>query len=361
MRVLGLETSCDETAAAVVEVDGEVDGPLAPARAATAPPAARRGRALSDVVHTQADVHARFGGVVPELASRDHLQRILPVVDEALERAGCRLADIDGLSVTSGPGLVGALLVGVQVARALALGARKPVVGVNHIEGHLLAVLLAQPPDEVPSPPWLGLVVSGGHTSLYAVRALGDYRALGHTLDDAAGEAFDKVARLLGLPYPGGAHIDRLAGGGDPAAIAFPRGLSKRRRDQFDFSFSGLKTAVLQHLRERGLPKGQALADLCASFQEAVCDALTLRAVRAARAGGLTQLVLCGGVAANSSLRERVLDVCIQDGLQAFIPNRAMCTDNAAMIGATAWYRLRTDGPTPLDIGACPNLRLPLV
>src|SRR3954468_16986112 len=263
MRVLGLETSCDETAAAVVET---ADG--------------LRGRVLADVVHTQTDVHEKWGGVVPELASRDHLQRVLPVLDEALAKAGCELREVDGISVTRGPGLVGALLVGVQVGKSLSAATGIPLVGVNHIEGHLLAVLLAQ---GAPRPPWLGLVVSGGHTSLYEVRALGDYRALGHTLDDAAGEAFDKVAKLLGLPYPGGAHIDRLAHGGDPRALEFPRGLSRRSRAAFDFSFSGLKTAVRLHVREHGIPKGQALADLCASFQEAVCDALTLRALRAAR------------------------------------------------------------------------------
>src|SRR5947209_14489564 len=228
MRVLGLETSCDETAAAVVEA---ADG--------------SRGRVLSDVVHTQADVHEKWGGVVPELASRDHLQRVLPVLDEALAKSGCALDELDGISVTRGPGLVGALLVGVQVGKSLSAATGIPLFGVNHIEGPLLAVLLAEGP---PRPPWRGLVVSGGHTSLYEVRALGEYRALGHTLDDAAGEAFDKVAKLLGLPYPGGAHVDRLARTGDRRALDFPRGLSKRRRDAFDFSFSGLKTAVAQHL-----------------------------------------------------------------------------------------------------------------
>src|SRR3989449_6532472 len=234
MRVLGLETSCDETAAAVVET-GE----------------GLRGSVLSDVVHTQTDVHEKWGGVVPELASRDHLQRVLPVLDEALRKAGCELRGLDGISVTRGPGLVGALLVGVQVAKSLAAAARIPLVGVNHIEGHLMAVLLS---ERAPAPPWLGLVVSGGHTSLYEVRAPGEYRALGHTLDDAAGEAFDKVAKLLGLPYPGGAHIDQLARSGNPEEIDFPRGLSRRSRAAFDFSFSGLKTAVLTHVREHGIP-----------------------------------------------------------------------------------------------------------
>ena len=312
MRILGLETSCDETACAVVEVDD----------AAGERP---RGHALSDIVHTQAAMHARFGGVVPELASRDHLQRVLPVIDEALRSAGTTLEGIDGISVTRGPGLVGALLVGVQVAKSFAYATGKPLVGVNHLEGHLLAVLLS---EDAPAPPFLGLVVSGGHTSLYAVSRIGEYRALGHTLDDAAGEAFDKVAKLLGLPYPGGAVIDRLSKGGDPAAFAFPRGLSRKRRDVFDFSFSGLKTAVATHLAQQQSP----LPDLCASFQEAVCDALTLRAVRAARHAGLRQLVICGGVAANSRLRSLAQERCAAEGIALFLPPPRLCTDNGAMI-----------------------------
>ena len=344
MRVLGLETSCDETAAAVVELD-----------LAASPP---RGRALSDVVHTQAALHARFGGVVPELASRDHLQRALPVVDEALAEAGVQLADLDGIAVTRGPGLIGALLVGVQVGRALALGADKPLAMVNHLEGHLLAALLSETP---PAAPFLGLVVSGGHTSLYAVEAPGRYRILGHTLDDAAGEAFDKVAKLLGLPYPGGAHVDRLARGGDRTAFAFPRGLAKRRKDQFDFSFSGLKTALLLHVQQHGVPDGRALADLCASFQEAICDSLTIRAVRAARAAGLTRLVLCGGVAANSRLRGLAQERCAAAGLELFLPAPKLCTDNGAMIALAGGLRLargerwdeRSGGP-----GADPGWRL---
>src|SRR5256885_2005150 len=262
VRVLGIETSCDETAAAVVAVD-EATGRRP------------RGRILSDVVHTQAAVHARFGGVVPELASRDHLQRALPVVDEALREAGTELRALDGLAVTSGPGLVGALLVGVQMAKSLSVATGLPLAKVNHLEGHLLAVLLD---DAAPSPPWLALVVSGGHTSPSEGREVGRYRLPRHTLDDAAGEAFDKVAKLLGLPYPGGAEVDRLARGGDPRAVEFPRGLSKRPREEFDFSFSGLKTAVLHPAQARGaIPPGQELSDLCASFQEAVSDALTPR------------------------------------------------------------------------------------
>ena len=354
MRVLGVETSCDETAAAVVEVT----------EAASERP---RGRSLSDVVHTQADVHAKFGGVVPELASRDHLQRVLPVLDEALRKAGYELGDLDGISVTRGPGLVGALLVGVQVGKSLAAGTGLPLVGVNHIEGHLLAVLLsggagfpsrgqAEPHlEDVPAPPWLGLVVSGGHTSLYEVRALGQYRALGQTLDDAAGEAFDKVAKLLGLPYPGGAHIDRLARGGNPQAYAFPRGLSKRSKTQFDFSFSGLKTAVLQHVREHGAGD---LPDLCASFQEAVCDALTLRAVRAARAAGLQALVICGGVAANSRLRALAAERCAAEGISLHLPSPKLCTDNGAMIAMAGAVHLARGERAAVQMSADPGWRL---
>jgi N6-L-threonylcarbamoyladenine synthase len=338
MRVLGLETSCDETAAAVVDAS---DG--------------LHGRVLSDVVHTQAEVHEKWGGVVPELASRDHLQRVLPVLDEALRNAQCELRDLDGLSVTRGPGLVGALLVGVQVAKSIAAAAGLPLVGVNHLEGHLLAVLLS---THAPSPPWLALVVSGGHTSLYEVRALGEYRALGHTLDDAAGEAFDKVAKLLGMPYPGGAHIDRLARSGDPRAIALPRGLSRRSREAVDFSFSGLKTAVLTHVREHGIPEGQALADLCASFQEAVCDSLTARAVRAARRAQLPSLVVCGGVAANSRLRALAQERCAAEGLSLFLPAPGLCTDNGAMIAMAGAHRLLSGQRDGAGMSADPGWKL---
>jgi len=338
MRVLGLETSCDETAAAVVEAS---DG--------------LRGRVLADVVHTQQDVHEKWGGVVPELASRDHLQRVLPVIDEALGKAGCELGDLDGISVTRGPGLVGALLVGVQVGKSLALASRLPLVGVNHIEGHLLAVLLS---EQAPSPPWLALVVSGGHTSLYVVRSLGQYEPLGHTLDDAAGEAFDKVAKLLGLPYPGGAHVDRLARTGNPQAIDFPRGLSRRSRAAFDFSFSGLKTAVLMHVREHGVPRGQALADLCASFQEAVCDALTQRAVRAARQARLPAMVICGGVAANSRLRELARERCGAEDIALYLPEPRLCTDNGAMIAMAGAHRLLRGERADPAMSADPGWRL---
>jgi N6-L-threonylcarbamoyladenine synthase len=360
LLVLGLETSCDETAAAVVEVDPG-DGP------GGTPP---RGRVRSDVIHTQAAVHARFGGVVPELASRDHLQRALPVVDEALARAGCTLAQLDGLAVTRGPGLVGALLVGLQVAKGLAAGAGKPLVGVHHLEGHLLAALLAESP---PPLPFLGLVVSGGHTSLYEVREVPrdgpagpeappfQYRALGRTLDDAAGEAFDKGAKLLGLPYPGGVQIDRLARVGDRNALPFPRGLSTRRKDQFDFSFSGLKTALRVHLQKAhpaGPPEDRALADCCASYQEAICDSLTRRAVRAARAARLPRLVLCGGVAANSRLRSLALERCGEEGLDLFLPPPRLCTDNGAMIALAGGLHLARGARLAAGATADPAWRL---
>jgi N6-L-threonylcarbamoyladenine synthase len=313
---LGIETSCDETAASVVQ-DGRV--------------------ALSDVVSTQIDIHRRWGGVVPELASRNHVVQVLPVIDEALRGAGKRLSDLDVISVTSGPGLQGALLVGLQVAKALAVASKLPFVGVNHIEGHLLAIRLVA---DAPEPPFLGLVVSGGHTTLYEVTAFGSYRRLATTRDDAAGEAFDKVARVLGLPYPGGAPIDALAQQGNPKAIAFPRAL--RSPDVLEWSFSGLKTAVLNHVSAHGLPRGQALADLCASFQEAVADVLTRKMILGAKMTGLRTLVVCGGVAANSRLRALASERAHEAGLSLFLPPKRLCTDNGAMIavaGAEAFRR----------------------
>ena len=327
--ILGIETSCDETAAAVV-VEGT--------------------KLASSVVSSQVDLHARFGGVVPEIASRAHVDLLNPVVAEALVEAGCTGTDVSAVAATIGPGLIGALLVGVSAAKAFALAWGVPFVGVNHLEAHLYAAFLEEPDL---TPPLVLLLVSGGHTLLVAMDDHLRYRLLGATIDDAAGEAFDKVARLLGLPYPGGPAIDRLAMEGDRHAIAFPRALLD---DGYDFSFSGLKTSVLTYLRKH--PDAPP-ADVAASFQEAVVDVLVTKARRAALAVGANGIVLAGGVAANSALRERVLDVCIDDGLQPFVPSRTMCTDNAAMVAATAWYRLRQDGPTPLTAGADAALRFP--
>ncbi len=315
MKVLGIETSCDETAAAVVE-DGR--------------------RALSDVIATQIDIHRRWGGVVPELASRNHIVQVMPVVDEALARAGVSPAALDGLAVTAGPGLVGALLVGVQVAKALALAWDKPLVRVNHLEGHLLACFLA---ERVPAFPFLGLVVSGGHTSLYAAEGFGRYRLLGHTRDDAAGEAFDKGAKLLGLPYPGGVAIDRLAKEGDPRAIRFPKAIVKGA--PLEFSFSGLKTALLHHVRRHGLPEGKGLADLCAGYQEAIVAALAQKLFRAARTLQLSRVVLSGGVASNSRLRQVVTERAAEyEDMEVFLPPPRLCTDNAAMIAVAGAHAL---------------------
>src|SRR5574341_1620853 len=316
MRVLAIETSCDETSAAVVE-DGRW--------------------ALSDVVATQIDVHRRWGGVVPELASRNHVVQVMPVVDEALSRAGVDPADLDGLAVTAGPGLVGALLVGVQVAKALALAWEKPLARVNHLEGHLLASFLA---DDPPAFPYLGLVVSGGHTSLYLAEGFGRYRLLGQTRDDAAGEAFDKGAKLLGLPYPGGVSIDRLAREGDAKAVKFPKAIVKG--SDLDFSFSGLKTALLHHVRKHGVPEGRALADLCASYQEAIVGALVQKAFRAARRLQLPRLVLSGGVAANGRLRAAFeAEAATYEGVEVFLPPARLCTDNAAMIAVAGTEAFR--------------------
>jgi N6-L-threonylcarbamoyladenine synthase len=338
VNILAIETSCDETAAAVV-TDGR--------------------QVRSSVVSSQVDLHARFGGVVPEMASRAHVELLPLVVDEALDQAHLTGADLDAVAATVGPGLIGSLLVGVSSAKAYALAWGVPFVGVNHLEAHLHAALLEEPELALPV---VVLLVSGGHTMLIAMQPATDgasfpfvYRLLGQTIDDAAGEAFDKVARFLGLGYPGGPAIDGVAADGDPAAIDFPRGL----RDQgYDFSFSGLKTSVITYVRKH--PEA-TVADVAASFQEAVVDVLVTKTRRAAHELGARAVCIGGGVAANSALRERISEVCRADGLAAFIPSRSMCTDNAAMIGATAWYRLRTGGPTPLDAGADPNLRLPLL
>jgi N6-L-threonylcarbamoyladenine synthase len=331
LRILGIETSCDETAASVVVDAREV---------------------LSSVVSSQVDLHARFGGVVPEIASRAHVELLSPVIARALVEAGISDDHVDAVGATVGPGLIGSLLVGVSAAKALALVWDVPFVAVNHLEAHLYAALLEEPELELPV---VVLLVSGGHTLLVLMEGHGRYRILGSTIDDAAGEAFDKVARFLGLGYPGGPAIDELSMKGDPHAIAFPRAILD---DGYDFSFSGVKTAVVNHVRKH--PE-VATADVAASFQEAVVDVLVTKARRAARDHGARGLALAGGVAANSQLRERLLDVCVADDLHGFLPSHSMCTDNAAMVAAAAWWRLRSDGPSSLETGAYPNLRLPAV
>jgi N6-L-threonylcarbamoyladenine synthase len=330
MMVLGIETSCDETAAAVV-ADGA--------------------RVLSSVVSSQVDLHARYGGVVPEVASRAHVELLTPVVAQALVEAGLDDDHVDAVGATVGPGLIGALLVGVSAAKALALVWDVPFVAVNHLEAHLYAAFLEEPDIELPL---VVLLVSGGHTLLVLMEGHGEYRLLGSTLDDAAGEAFDKVARFLGLGYPGGPAIDALAMEGDPAAVRFPRPMLD---EGYDFSFSGLKTSVVNHVRRN---PGLVTADVAASFQQAVVDVLVAKARRAVGEYGAKGLVLSGGVAANSQLREAVLDVAMADGVHPLLPARSMCTDNAAMVAAAAWWQLERLGPSPLDTGASANLRLPV-
>jgi len=326
--VLGIETSCDETAAAVVE------GPTS---------------VRSSVVSSQIDLHAPFGGVVPEIAGRAHVDRIVPVVARALVEAGVDGPRIDAVAATAGPGLIGSLLVGVAAAKALALTWNVPYIGVNHLEAHLYAPSLDEPDL---APPFVALLVSGGHTLIVHVHDHGRYEILGGTIDDAAGEAFDKVARFLGLGYPGGPAIDRLAVEGDPKAVDLPRAMLDQG---YDLSFSGLKTAVIRAVRA---DPDLATADVAASFQEAVADVLVTKLMRAAAATGVSTVAIGGGVAANSRLRELVLDAAADAGLRPSLPSRSMCTDNAAMVAAAGWWRLQEDGPTPLTSGADPNLRL---
>ncbi len=336
--LLAIETSCDETAVAVVRGRPTAGGGFAPVEV------------MSNIVSSQIDLHAVFGGVVPEVASRAHLETLGEVTTRALSDAAVTRSDIDAVAATCGPGLIGALLIGVSSAKALAMAWDVPYVGVNHMEGHLFATFLEKPDLELPL---VVLLVSGGHTMLVEVRRPGVYRYLGSTIDDAAGEAFDKVARYLGLGYPGGPIIDRLAGQGDREAISFPRGMLD---DGLDFSFSGMKTAVVNFVRRH---PHVADADVAASFQEAVVDVLVTKAIRAGRRSGAKSLCLGGGVAANSRLRERFASEAGAAGFAVLVPDRAYCTDNAAMVGAAALWRLTNDGPTGLDGGADPSLVLP--
>lgn len=331
MRILSFETSCDETSCAVVD-DGR--------------------RVLSNVISSQVPVHRKFGGVVPEIASRHHIEDVLPVACSALEEAGCTWQNIDAVAVTQGPGLAGALLVGVAAAKAAAWGLEKPLIGVNHMEGHMFANFIQYPDLE---PPFLSLVVSGGHTMLVAVRGYNEFELLGQTRDDAAGEAFDKIARVMGYPYPGGPQIDRLAMRGNPEAVAFPHAMSKEKN--FDFSFSGLKSAVLNYLHTAEM-KGEKICipDTAASFQKAVTDVLTGKAMRALQVTGMKTLSLAGGVAANSGLRKALAEACGNKGIRLCCPDSILCTDNGAMIACRAYYMALNGRYASMNLNADPRL-----
>lgn len=324
MLVLGIETSCDDTAAAVLEAPRRV---------------------LSSVVSSQVEFHKAYGGVVPEIASRRHMENILPVVEASLKGAGVELEQVDLLAVTRGPGLPGSLLVGLMVAKAMAFSKGKPLIGVNHLMGHLFSVCLE---NEVGFP-FLGLVVSGGHTSLFLVEDYLRIRCLGKTRDDAAGEAFDKVSKLLGLGYPGGPIIDALAKEGDPRAIPFPRPMAQ---EGYSFSFSGLKTAVRNFVASN---RGYRLEDLLASFQEAVCEVLLLKCLRASEEFGIRRIALAGGVAANTRLREMFLSASEERGLEVYFPSPKYCTDNAAMIALCGYELFLRGQRDSYDMGALPR------
>jgi N6-L-threonylcarbamoyladenine synthase len=325
MIILGIESSCDETAAAVVR-DGRV--------------------LMSSVIASQVDVHARYGGVVPEIASRKHIEAIAPVILQALEDARLSLDDIEGIAVTRGPGLIGSLLVGLSTAKALAFARRLPLAGVNHLEGHVSAVFLTETPPEFP---FIALVVSGGHTTIYRVDGFRRFTLLAQTRDDAAGEAFDKAANLLDIGYPGGVMIDRLAKQGNPSDIAFPRGMRGSR----DFSFSGLKTSLLTIVRKRGVPfSADELPNVCASYQEAIVDVLVEKTLRAAAENAIDRVVVCGGVAANSRLRARFYADAEKCGVRVFIPPPVLCTDNAAMIAVVGAQLLREGHRDHFDLNA---------
>jgi N6-L-threonylcarbamoyladenine synthase len=348
VRVLGIESSCDETAAAVVTDAGVV---------------------LSDVIHSQVAIHASFGGVVPEIASRDHARVVVPVIREALERAGMVANDVDGIAVTCRPGLSGALLVGLQAAKGLAWSLEKPLVGVDHLVGHLLAVFLRRdgaPEGEAADActyPFVALLASGGHTALYRVDgpSMDRIRELGATRDDAAGEAFDKVGKLLGLGYPGGPAVDRLAARGDASrlATALPRPMAQR--DSLEFSFSGIKTAIARHVAAAGVPAGDDLADLCAAFQAAVVDTLVRKTMRAAEQEHVARVVVAGGVAANQGLRKALAAACKRRGVALSVPSLRACTDNAAMIAYAGALRLAAGQSDGMSLAPSTRTSLPRV
>ena len=333
IRILAIETSCDETAAAVVENGRKV---------------------LSSVIYSQIDLHTLYGGVVPELASRKHLEKINQVITKALKEADLELPELDAIGVTYGPGLVGALLAGVAEAKAIAWAAGLPLVGVHHIEGHVCANFIEHPDLE---PPFLCLIVSGGHTHLVIVKDYGVFEILGMTRDDAAGEAFDKVARAIGLGYPGGPKIDRVSKEGNPNAIVFPRG--KIENSPYDFSFSGVKSAVLNYLNGARM-KGEEIcqADVAASFQKAVVDVLVEHTMEAAKDTGMKKVAIAGGVASNSALRQAMEEACRERGYTFYRPSPVLCTDNAAMIGCAAYYEFKKGVRHGWDLNAVPNLRL---
>ena len=333
MKILAIESSCDETAAAVIE-DGR--------------------KILSSVVDTQIATHALYGGVVPEIASRRHMEAVVRVTEQALKDAEMDKHDVDAVAATCAPGLIGALLVGVAAAKGLAFSLGVPLIGVNHLEGHIFANFLSAPKLE---PPFVALVASGGHTALVHVADYNRFTLLGQTRDDAAGEAFDKVARVLGLPYPGGPEIDRLARAGDASAIDFPRALEAE--GNYEFSFSGLKSAVLNYLNSMKLKKIEVnAADVAASFQSAVVETLVQKSLAALRETGLKTLVLAGGVAANSSLEGRLRQAAAKNGVEFYYPGRMLCTDNAAMIGCRAYYQALAGGYADLRLNAVPGLSL---
>ncbi len=331
--ILAIETSCDETAAAVVRNGREV---------------------LSNIISSQIELHKLYGGVVPEIASRKHIEKINQVIEEALTEAKVTLEDVDAIGVTYGPGLVGALLVGVAQAKAISFAKNKPLVGVHHIEGHVSANYIENKELE---PPFLCLIVSGGHTHLVLVKEYGVYEIVGRTRDDAAGEAFDKVARAIGLGYPGGPKIDKLSKEGNSKAIIFPR--AQIEGAPYDFSFSGLKSAVLNHINSCEMKKEEINpGDIAASFQEAVIDVLVTKTLLAAKDFGMKKVALAGGVASNSHLRARMAAACKEKELEFYHPSPIFCTDNAAMIGAAAYYEYKKGARAGLDLNAVPNLKI---